>query len=96
MELKLFVRNLSYAVTESELRQLFEKHGEVASIDIPTDRATGRSRGFGFVEMNSKADAEHAIDALNNQEFAGRTLFVAVSQPKEKFLNTSDGPRSSR
>jgi RNA recognition motif-containing protein len=73
---KIYVGNLSYNCTENDLRELFEAHGQVDSTAIVKDRATGRSRGFGFVEMADRAQAEAAIEALNGTEHQGRRLNV--------------------
>lgn len=79
---KLYVGNLSFEVTDDELRQMFETHGAVESAKIATDRDTGRSRGFGFIEMSTNNEAEAAISALNGSQVGGRTLIVNESQPK--------------
>lgn len=84
MNNKLFVGNLSYSVTDSTLHELFCKYGEVVSCNVATDRDTGRSRGFGFVEMKSQADAEKAIAGLSGQEVGGRQIAVSISQPKPR------------
>ena len=84
MNNKLFVGNLSYGVSDTELRDLFEQHGTVSSISIPKDRDTGRPRGFAFVEMESQEQAETAIKELNGREVSGRQISVVVSQPKPK------------
>jgi len=76
MNKRLYVGNLSYDVTSSALEQLFSEHGTVESADVISDRATGRSKGFGFVEMGSPEEAEQAMNALNGQQFSGRTLTV--------------------
>jgi len=81
---KLYVGNLSYSVDSSELEKMFSAHGTVASAQIISDRETGRSKGFGFVEMNSDAEAEAAIAALNGQEIQGRTLTVNEARPREE------------
>jgi len=73
---KLYVGNLSYSVDSSELEKIFSAHGTVSSAQIISDRETGRSKGFGFVEMNSDAEAQAAIAALNGQDYQGRTLTV--------------------
>ena len=73
---RLYVSGLPYAVTEAQLHELFSEHGTVASARIVTDRFTGRSRGFGFVEMGSEAEAQVAMDALNGTELQGRVLKV--------------------
>ncbi len=82
MQNKLFVRNLSFNSTESELSGLFAEFGEVLSAKIANDRDTGRSRGFGFVEMSSQKSAEDAITALEGAEFNGRVIHVAMSEPR--------------
>lgn len=79
---RLFVGNISFHTTESELRSLFEETGEVGSVQIATDRETGRSRGFAFVEMASDEEAEKAIAALNGKEVNGRALNVNEARPK--------------
>jgi cold-inducible RNA-binding protein len=78
----IFVGNLSFSTTEDELRQMFEAHGQVDRVSIMTDRDTGRSRGFGFVEMASNEDGEKAITALNGSQIGGRTLNVNEARPK--------------
>ncbi len=80
---KLYVGNLSYDVDSSALQELFAAHGTVDSAQIITDRDTGRSKGFGFVEMSSDAEAQAAIAALNGQEHGGRALTVNEAKPKE-------------
>jgi cold-inducible RNA-binding protein len=79
---KLYVGNLGYAVTDSELMQLFQPHGTVESVQIIMDRDTGRSKGFAFVEMSSDEEAQAAIAALNGQEVAGRALTVNEARPR--------------
>src|SRR5208282_5326315 len=81
---KLYVGNLSYSVDSSELEQLFGAHGQVVSAQIINDRDTGRSKGFGFVEMSSDGEAEAAIAALNGQQHNGRALTVNEARPKEE------------
>ncbi|MGA8432913.1 MAG: RNA-binding protein [Candidatus Sulfotelmatobacter sp.] len=78
----IFVGNLSFSTNEDELRQLFEPFGQVDRVSIMTDRDTGRSRGFGFVEMASNEDGEKAITALNGSQIGGRTLNVNEARPK--------------
>ena len=80
---KLYVGNLSYQVDSSELEQLFSQHGTVVSAQIINDRDTGRSKGFGFVEMGSDEEAQAAIAALNGQEHGGRALTVNEARPRE-------------
>ena len=80
---KLFVGSLPFSMTEDELHQLFAAHGNVASAKIIIDRETGRSRGFGFVEMPTDTEAQAAITALNNSNVAGRAIVVNVARPME-------------
>src|SRR4051812_14525459 len=80
---KLYVGNLSYDVDSSALEQLFGAHGTVTSAQIISDRDTGRSKGFGFVEMSSDEEAQAAIAALNGQQHGGRALTVNEAKPKE-------------
>jgi len=80
---KLYVGNLSFGVTDSTLAQLFEAHGTVQSAQVIMDRDTGRSKGFGFVEMGSDAEAQAAIQALSGKEVEGRALTVNEARPRE-------------
>ena len=80
---KLYVGNLSYDVDSSALEQLCAPHGTIQSAQVITDRETGRSKGFGFVEMGSDEEAQAAIAALNGQEHGGRALTVNEAKPKE-------------
>ena len=79
---KLYVGNLAYSMSDSDLQQIFEPHGSVQSAQVIMDRDTGRSKGFGFVEMGSDAEAQAAIAALNGAEVEGRTLTVNEARPK--------------
>jgi RNA recognition motif-containing protein len=79
-----YVGNLSYSMSDSDLRALFEQHGSVTSAQVVMDRDTGRSKGFGFVEMGSEQDAQSAINALNGQEINGRALAVNEARPREE------------
>jgi len=79
---KLFVGSLPWAVTDENLKSAFETHGSVVSAKVITDRQTGRSRGFGFVEMENEADASKAIEALNGSELNGRSIIVSEAKPK--------------
>ena len=79
---KIYVGNLAYGVTDSDLQRMFEPHGSVTSAQVITDRDTGRSKGFGFVEMGSDQEAQAAIQALNGQQIEGRTLTVNEARPK--------------
>ena len=78
----IFVGNLNFNTNEDELRQAFEAYGQVDRVSILTDRDTGRSRGFGFVEMTSAEDGEKAIAALNGSQIGGRTINVNEARPK--------------
>src|SRR3954466_10595442 len=80
---KLYVGNLSYEVDSSELEQLFSQHGQVVSAQIINDRDTGRSKGFGFVEMANDDEADAAVTALNGQQHNGRALTVNEARPRE-------------
>ncbi len=80
---KLYVGNLPYSVTDSDLQQMFEAYGAVSSAQVIMDRDTGRSKGFGFVEMGSDAEAQAAIAALNGKDAGGRSLTVNEARPKE-------------
>ena len=80
---KLYVGNLSYEVTGSDLEQLFAQHGTVQSAEVIADRDTGRSKGFGFVQMGSDDEAQAAIAALNGQQHNGRALTVNEAKPRE-------------
>jgi RNA recognition motif-containing protein len=93
--MKIFVGNLSFGTTEETVRSLFETHGAVDSVTIMTDRETGRSRGFGFVEMGGDAEAGRAITALNGKEVGGRALTVNEARPKVN-RGFGDGFRESR
>ena len=80
---KLYVGNLTYKVSSSELEQLFSQFGTVQSAQVITDRDTGRSKGFGFVEMDTEAEAQEAIRALHDQDHGGRRLTVNEARPRE-------------
>jgi RNA recognition motif-containing protein len=81
MAKKVYIGNMSYDTTESKLQELFATHGEVASVNVVTDRHTGRPRGFAFVEMATDEAAQAAITALNGQEVDGRQLTVNEARP---------------
>jgi len=81
---KLYVGNLSYDTTGSVLEQLFTPHGTVQSAQVITDRETGRSKGFGFVQMGSDQEAQAAVSALNGQQHDGRALTVNEAKPREE------------
>jgi len=80
--MNIYVGNLSYGVTEEDLKQAFEGFGQVESVNIIKDRYSGESRGFGFVEMSDKAEAESAIEGLNGKELKGRALSVNEARPR--------------
>lgn len=80
--MNIYVGNLSRDVTDGDLRQAFEEYGQVESVNIITDKFSGVSRGFGFVEMPTKTEAQSAIDGLNGQELKGRTLNVNEARPR--------------
>ena len=79
--MNIFVAGLSYQINDDDLKELFEEYGAVSSAKIITDRDTGRSKGFGFVEMED-ADGQRAIEELNDAEYDGRTLAVSVARPR--------------
>ena len=90
MNNKLYVGGLPYSVTAGKLQEIFEAHGTVESARVITDKFTGRSRGFGFVEMGSPAEAQKAMQALNGTQLEGRTLVVSEARPQD---NRSGGSR---
>jgi len=81
---KLYVGSLPYSTTEDDLRNLFGQYGQVASVRIITDKFTGQSKGFGFVEMESADDAQKAIEGVNGQQMGGRTLIVNNARPPQE------------
>lgn len=83
MENKLYVGNLPFSINEEDLKTFFEEAGEVQSVKIITDRETGRSRGFGFVEMSSADEAQGAISQLDGKEFQGRQLKLSIAKERE-------------
>jgi len=80
----IYVGNLSYETTSNDLQDAFAEFGDVSKANVISDRETGRSKGFAFVEMSSAVDAQNAIDALNDQDLHGRTLKVNVAKPREE------------
>ena len=92
----IFVGNLSFNTNEDELRQLFESYGQVDRVSILTDRETGRSRGFGFVEMASNEDGDKAITALNGSQVGGRTINVNEARPKTERAGGGGGGGGGR
>ncbi len=80
--MSIYVGNLSYEVEEKDLKEVFSEYGDVKNVQLPTDRETGRMRGFAFVEMGTEADEQKAIDALDGAEWMGRNLKVNKAKPK--------------
>jgi cold-inducible RNA-binding protein len=93
MSKKLYVGNLGYGVTDNDLVKMFEAHGTVQSAQIIMDRAAGRSKGFGFVEMQTDQEAQAAIDALNGQDSGGRQLTVNEAKPRTEGGRGGPGGR---
>ncbi|MBC7286800.1 MAG: RNA-binding protein [Armatimonadetes bacterium] len=91
--MRIYVGNLPYSTSEESLREAFEQFGVVDSAVVIRDRSTGRSRGFGFVEMRDEEEARTAIAALNGTEFEGRTLTVNEARPREEGGRGGGGPR---
>ena len=84
MAINIYVGNLPWSTTDAELHDMFAEFGQVLKAQVITDRDTGRSRGFGFVEMPTEEEAQRAIDALNNQSMGGRPLTVNIARPREE------------
>ena len=95
MDSRLFVGNLSYSTTEEQLRTLFSQAGTIKELSVITDRATGRPKGFGFVEMATQADAQKAIDMFHDYELDNRRLTVNLAKPRPE-RGTSDYRGGSR
>lgn len=93
MENKLYVGNLPYSATEEDIKNFFSKAGTVTSVALITDRATGRAKGFGFVEMASADEAQKAISMFHGQEFMGRAITVNVAKPREERPRNFDRNR---
>jgi RNA recognition motif-containing protein len=89
--MSIYVGNLSYEVTQDALSQVFAEYGDVKRVQLPTDRETGRLRGFGFVEMGSEAQEQAAIEALDGAEWMGRDLKVNKAKPKEDRGSSGGG-----
>ena len=92
----IFVGNLDYSVTEDMIRALFEPHGALERVTIMTDRETGRSRGFGFVEMTNAREADQAIAAVNGTNLSGRALNVNEAKPRPERSGGGGPPRQRR
>jgi RNA recognition motif-containing protein len=91
---RIYVGGLPFAVTDKQLEEIFSPHGKVASAQVITDKFTGRSKGFGFVEMSSGSEAQSAIQALNGTELDGRTITVSEAKPRENRPGFSGEGRS--
>ncbi len=87
--MSIYVGNLSYSVTHDDLSAIFAEYGTVKRVQLPTDRETGRIRGFGFVEMSSDAEEDAAIEALNGAEWMGREMKVNKARPREEKPRTA-------
>ncbi len=96
MSSKIYVGGLPYTTTDGQLEGIFSTHGTVESARVITDKFTGQSRGFGFVEMSSGGEAQKAIDALNNTQIDGRTLTVNEAKPQEKRSGFGGGGAGRR
>ncbi len=93
---KLYVGSLPFSTTEEELHELFSSYGAITSVRIVTDKFTGMSKGFGFVEMESADDAKKAVDGLNGKAFGGRTLIVNEARPEQPRAPRMGGGRDDR
>lgn len=89
--MNIFISNLSYAVTDQDLNELFSNYGQVHSAKVIMDRETSRSRGFGFVEMNDQAEANKALEELNQAEYDGKVINVTEARPREDRPKRSFG-----
>lgn len=96
MTKRIYVGNLNFRATESEIRDLFEEYGEVESVNLISDKESGRPRGFGFVEMADDDEADEAIEALDGLEHQGRNLKVNEARPRESRGGGGGGGRGSR
>ena len=94
--MSIYVGNLSFDVTQEDLSSVFSEYGTVKRVYLPTDRETGRMRGFGFVEMESESDEDTAIETLDGAEWMGRELRVNKARPRENNRNSSGGGYRSK
>ena len=94
--MSIYVGNLAYEVNQEDLNEVFGEYGTVQRVHVPTDRETGRKRGFAFVEMQSEADEDKAIQALDGAEWMDRTLKVNKARPREDRNSFSGGRRNNR
>ena len=93
--MNIYISNLSYSTDDAGLRDLFAEYGDISSAKVITDRETGRSRGFGFVEMPDDAQAQQAIDGLNEVEFDGKVINVTVAKPRTEKRDFNNNRRNS-
>jgi len=91
--MNIYIANLSYGVNDADLKELFQEYGEISSAKVITDRETGRSRGFGFVEMPNDAEGEKAINELNGVEYDGKVIAVNVAKPKTEKRDFNNNRR---
>ncbi|HEY6727861.1 MAG TPA: RNA-binding protein [Polyangiaceae bacterium] len=96
MSTKLYIGNLSFSTVEEQVRDAFAEFGRVANVSLIIDRATGRSRGFGFVEYESADSAQHAIDSMNGAMLDGRALTVNIARDRAEGGSSGRGPRGDR
>ncbi|MGV2829822.1 RNA recognition motif domain-containing protein [Myxosarcina sp. GI1(2024)] len=94
--MSIYVGNLSYEINQEDLNEVFAEYGTVKRVHLPTDRATGRLRGFAFVEMESEGDEDKAIQALDGAEWMDRNLKVNKARPRENNNSSSGGRRNKR
>ncbi len=94
--MSIYVGNLSYEVTSEDLNEVFAEYGTVKRVHIPTDRDTGRARGFAFVEMGTEAEEEKAIETLDEAQWMGRSLKVNKAKPRENRSSYGGGRRNNR
>lgn len=94
--MSIYVGNLAYSITEADLTETFSEYGSVKRVQVPTDRETGRPRGFAFVEMSSDSEEDAAIEALNGAEWMGRDMRVNKARPKEDRSGRSGGGWENR
>jgi RNA recognition motif-containing protein len=94
--MNIYVGNLPYELTKDELKDVFQQYGEVSSVNIITDKMTGRSKGFGFVEMSDESNAKEAINKINGYSFKGRNLKVSEARPREDRGDRNNSDRRPR
>lgn len=94
--MNIYISNLSYGVNDADLNQLFAEYGEISSAKVIMDRESGRSRGFGFVEMANETEGQKAISELNEAEYDGKVINVTVARPRTERSNNGGGYNSNR